>query len=424
MEDYNHLTKPLKSYFYIGCTEWNDIDDNERFKDLTQAFNKGYNLYECLKEHINENGSIGENDAKVALCHLIAVLRYNKSDQRDIDLTQLVLKDNLELKELVELFRVELLLRCSYSTNKDDEQIFSRKFIGGEPVNLYLNRHKMSANNILDMICHPTGYKNISKDWLVDNNPWKTLAKEYQGYDLYSTTRTFVVEADRELLELYNNCKKNDNHKYHLEIPAEPWQGNPLKAKIIILSLNPGWQEKNNKDIALEISKKGSIAEAVFVEKQKTLLFDTEGFFPRNKELADAISLIGENYWRGDDKKVGRLSVLKPDAMNEFDFYKKFAIVQYCAYTSKEYGGGFDKRKYLPTQIYTKELIRYIAYNRSDVKFVILRAEDKWKNLLDADVWQTMLPNTIIAKYPIQQRLNKANLGEDNFEELMNIIKE
>lgn len=126
MKGYSKLTKPLKSYFYIGCTEWNDIDDNERFKDLTQAFNKGYNLYECLKEHINENGSISENDAKDALSHLITVLRYNKSDQRDIDLTQLVLIDNLELKELVELFRVELLLRCSYYTNKNEEQIFSR----------------------------------------------------------------------------------------------------------------------------------------------------------------------------------------------------------------------------------------------------------------------------------------------------------
>ena len=43
--------------------------------------------------------------------------------------------------------------------------------------------------------------------------------------------------------------------KYHLEIPAEPWQGNPLKAKIIILSLNPGWQEKNNKDKSLKKKK-------------------------------------------------------------------------------------------------------------------------------------------------------------------------
>lgn len=424
MKDCSILTKPLKHYFYIGSTEWNDIDDNERFKDLTLAFNKGYNLYECLREHINEKGSISENDAKDALCHLITVLRYNKSDQRDIDLTQLVLEDNLGLKEMVELFRVELLLRCSYLTDRKGKQIFSRKFISGEPVYLYLNRHKKSANSIKEIICHPTGYKNISKDWLINNNPWETIAKEYQGYDLYSTTRIFAVEADIELLELYNNCKKNNNHKYHLEIPAEPWQGNPLKAKIIILSLNPGWQEKYNKDIALEISKRGNIAEAVFKEKQKTLLFEADAFSPRNKEITDAISLIGGNYWKGDDKKAGRLSVLKPDGMNDFDFYKKFAVVQYCAYTSKEYGGGFDKGKYLPTQIYTKELIRYIAYNRPDVKFVILRAEDKWKNLLDADVWETMLPNTIIAKYPIQQRLSKANLGEDKFEVIMSIIKE
>ena len=143
---------------------------------------------------------------------------------------------------------------------------------------------------------------------------------------------------------------------------------------------------------------------------------------PYQKETADAINLLSENYWKGDGKKTGRLSVLKPDTMDEFEFYKKFAVVQYCAYTSKEYGGGFHKGEFLPSQRFTKDLIRYIAYNRSDVKFVILRAEDKWKNLLDADVWYTMLPNTIIAKYPIQQRFNKANLGAKEFEELMDII--
>ena len=424
MEYYNNLTKPLKSYFYIGSTEWNDIDDNERFMDFTLAFNKGCNLYETLDDYINEYGSFGEENAKSALCRFIAVLRYNKSNQRDIGLTQLILENNLGLKELTELFRVELLLRCSYLTDRNGKQIFSRKFISGEPVYLYINRNKKSTNSIKEIVCHPTGYKEINKNWLIENNPWRTLAQEYQGYDLYSTTRTFTVESDKELLELYNNTKKNDNHKYHLEIPAEPWQGNPLTAKIIILSLNPGWKEKYNKEIALEISKKSNIAEAVFKEKQRTLLFEAEGFFPYDKKIVDAISLIGENYWRGDDKKAGRLSVLKPDTMDEFDFYKKFAVVQYCGYTSKEYGGGFDNGKYLPTQIYTKELIRYIAYNRPDVKFVILRAEDKWKNLLDTDVWETMLPNTIIAKYPIQQRLSKTNLGEDKFEELMSIIKE
>ena len=416
------LPKPLKSYFYIGCTEWNDIDDNERFMDITLAFKKGFNLNQCLEECIGECSSIDENEAKRALCYFISILRYRKSQQQDIILTEQVLEVNLELKELSELFRIELLLRYSCVTNKEGENTFVQTFISGEPVALYLNKHKKDTQEIKDIICHPTGFKRIDEEWLKNNNPWCQLALSYHGYDLYSTTRTFVAEEDRELLEQYNKNKKNENHHYHLEIPAAPWQGNPLKAKIIILSLNPGWQEKYNKDIAIEFGNNGRIAEAIFKEKQRTLLFEAEGFFPDHQETAEAISRLGENYWKGDDNTKGRLSVLKPDAMNEFEFYKKFSVVQYCAYTSKEYGGGFHKEKYLPTQKYTKELIRYIAYNRPDVKFIILRAENKWKELLDTDVWYTMQPNTIIAKYPIQQRFNKSNLGEKEFEELMDII--
>ena len=143
----------------MGSTEWNEIDNNDRFKDFTLAFCTGFNLYKYLEECISDCGSISENDAKSALSHFIASLRYNKRDQRDIDLTQLVLEDNLGLKELVELFRVELLLRCSYCTDRNGEQIFLRKFMNGKPVHLYLNRHKMSTKNIKEIICHPTGYK-------------------------------------------------------------------------------------------------------------------------------------------------------------------------------------------------------------------------------------------------------------------------
>lgn len=414
------LPKPWKSYFCPNCTEWNEIDDSERFMDLTLALNDGFKLFECLEEHINEYESFRERDVREAMCHFIQTLRYQKSSKNDRELTELVLDENLNLRELIELFRVELLMRYSYKANKDGKLIFSQRFITGEPVSSYLNKHQKTANEIRDLICHPTGWKETSEESLRANNPWNSLALTYQGYDLYSTTRTFAVDADRELLVRYNEMKKNEHHKYHLEIPAEPWQGNPLKAKIIILSLNPGWQEKYNKEVALTFHAHTS--ESIFMEKKRTLLFEAEGFFPYQKETADAINLLSGNYWKGDGKKTGRLSVLKPDTMDEFEFYKKFAVVQYCAYTSKEYGGGFHKGEILPSQRFTKDLIRYIAYNRSDVKFVILRAEDKWKNLLDADVWYTMLPNTIIAKYPIQQRFNKANLGAKKFEELMDII--
>ena len=395
------LPHPLKAYFFSGSSEWNEIDDEERFMDLTFALDNGFNLLECVDD------SIRECDMKTALCHLIASLRYRRSRLKERQETTSILT-SLTLKELANLFRVELLMRFSYQTDEEGYLTFFQKYIGNSPLTP-------------DFVCRPTGWHEVTEESIVQDNPWRPLAETYQGHDLYSTTRKFFMDADWDLLNQYSETKKNENHKYHLEIPAEPWQGNPLKAQIIILSLNPGWQEECNKGVAETLPKQ--MREEVFKEKQRTLLFQAEGFFPFRKDVTDAISRVGENYWRGDGNKKGRLSVLKPDSMDEFEFYKKFAVVQYCAYTSKEYGGGFKDRAYLPSQKFTKELIRHIAYNRQEVKFVILRAKDKWENLLDPDVWQTMRPNTIIAKYPIQQRLSEGNLGEKEFEELMKIIK-
>ena len=395
------LPRPLKAYFFIGSSEWNEIDDEERLMDLTFALDNGFNLLECVDD------SIRECDMKTALCHLIASLRYRRSRLKERQETTSILT-GLALKELVNLFRVELQMRFSYQTDGEGNLTFFQKHIGNSPLTP-------------DFVCRPTGWHEVTEERIVQDNPWRPLAETYQGHDLYSTTRKFFMDADWDLLNQYNETKKNENHKYHLEIPAEPWQGNPLKAQIIILSLNPGWKEKYNKDAAEKLQPQ--IAEEVFKEKQRTLLFQAEGFFPFRKDVTDAISRVGENYWRGDGNKKGRLSVLKPGSMDEFEFYKKFAVVQYCAYTSKEYGGGFKDRAYLPSQKFTKELIRHIAYNRPEVKFVILRAADKWKNLLDPDVWHTMRPNTIIAKHPIQQRFSGGNLGEKEFEEIQKIIK-
>ena len=58
------LPKPWKSYFCPNCTEWNEIDDSERFMDLTLALNDGFKLFECIEEHINEYESFRERDVR------------------------------------------------------------------------------------------------------------------------------------------------------------------------------------------------------------------------------------------------------------------------------------------------------------------------------------------------------------------------
>ncbi len=65
----------------------------------------------------------------------------------------------------------------------------------------------------------------------------------------------------------------------------------------------------------------------------------------------------------------------------------------------------------LPSQELTKKLIRYLAYEREDVVFVIMRSAAKWKELLDADVWEKMQSRLIVNKN-MSQSLSENNLGK------------
>ena len=76
----------------------------------------------------------------------------------------------------------------------------------------------------------------------------------------------------------------------------------------------------------------------------------------------------------------------------------------------------------LPSQELTKKLIRYLAYEREDVVFVIMRSAAKWKKLLDADVWEKMQSRLIVNKN-MSQSLSENNLGKKNFNMLIERLK-
>ena len=67
-------------------------------------------------------------------------------------------------------------------------------------------------------------------------------------------------------------------------------------------------------------------------------------------------------------------------------------------------------------------LVRYLAYEREDVVFVIMRSAAKWKELLDADVWEKMQSRLIVNKN-MSQSLSENNLGKKNFNMLIEYLK-
>ena len=129
----------------------------------------------------------------------------------------------------------------------------------------------------------------------------------------------------------------------------------------------------------------------------------------------DALNEIGDYYWYNN---INRLNI---NHQKEYEFFRNFAIVQYCAYTSVSFKD-FPRGVVLPSQELTKKLIRYLAYEREDVAFVIMRSAAKWKELLDADVWEKMQSRLIVNKN-MSQSLSENNLGKKNFNMLIERLK-
>lgn len=412
------LSKPLEQYFYFDGNEFDYICTDKKFSEISKAINNGLDLYKFIKENINRNPTINENIIKCTIAKYISTLRYGTDGHMyddDRKITETVLSENLNLQSMVELFTTELQIRYFSSKDNTNNISYYKKLIN--PVKISnCNKEELSNNEeIIATICHSTGWHEVQEKDIIGKNPWKELAKEYiKSEQLYSDTYKFALKEDLPIIDKYNNSKKHKVCRYHLEIPAEPWRGNPLKAKIIILSLNPGWKEECNKNIALRLDT--NIRKAILKDKSDTLTLKVNSFMPNNKDIIKALTELDNDYW------TKRLDALNIKNINKETFYENFALIQYCAYASERYGGQFENGKLLPSQIFLKELIRYLVYHRREIKFIMLRAEDKWKQLLDPDVWYMLQPRLIRGKNYRQQYLTKNNIGENNYNKLVDLI--
>ena len=67
-------------------------------------------------------------------------------------------------------------------------------------------------------------------------NPWLEFVKNLDDNNL-------VLEQEKEIIEKFNNST-NETYKVHTEIMPAPFMGNVLTSPIVLLTLNPGYDEK------------------------------------------------------------------------------------------------------------------------------------------------------------------------------------
>ena len=423
----------IKAYVDDYCHEFGQTDTDTKLMHLLYVADKGFDILSHIREFLDNHPEIAQDSIKQTLAYFVSHLRYPEGDRYVDDQFAMAnfLKETLSLEKVLDLLMMEIRLRFSYT--EDDKSVnFTQKYLRWD--SLASLKKSLKSEELPKCMVNPTGYYSVSESDIVKENLWPTLVGEYMRSHWYNENIKIVYPNpyEEQVIDEFNRNAKED-YKYVLGAPAEPWRGNPLKAKVVILSLNPGFKLGVNDNVQYERYR--APLEDAMAELINTLSFQVRGLLTPQESYVksheefkekysmegsqvlcgDALNEIGDYYWYNN---INRLNI---NHQKEYEFFRNFAIVQYCAYTSVSFKD-FPRGVVLPSQELTKKLIRYLAYEREDVVFAIMRSAAKWKELLDADVWEKMQSRLIVNKN-MSQSLSENNLGKKNFNMLIEYLK-
>ena len=378
-----------RTYFdWIG-TEFNYNSKEQKLLDIGYLLSTGYDVRSEIHATYREHLSVTEDDVKRTLNILLAELWGGRLDT---------------VESMHEFWTIDRII----------DEFFS-----------HLLRYYHLPNDTSKSHYLKDPMDQTVQD-LKETNGWEKVVAEFHGnaalYDL--SGKEYIYPGDEEFIHEFNDTHK-DNERFVLNTVPYPWLGNPLKAKVIILSQNPGWVEPAGRVIPLMLQREPRIAEEVMGFFRHTYRLESNSFMPEdwNKNLGfsarDAYNAMGDWYWKK------RLHFLTDVGVNEEALYDNIAIIQFIPYSSISF---FPLKRgiILPSQIFTRRLIDYIRLNNPETIFIVPRAVNLWREFL-GNKWVSLesdrriithLPNTYRAQY-----ISPNCIGSIEFENVVNIFK-
>lgn len=410
----------MRAYIDSNSYEFKYLTIEDKLCNLGFAVTRGMNLYAEIKQDISEHMKSlqyqsYEYNAKQSLFSYIDYLR-----ESEVGLSQILFKQkDVDLMLLVDLFVEELLLRYNEYPNINTKEYivnfvsipidyisisnrFNLQSINGRQ--LYSNYLLTSQESISKAI--------ISKDYILYLNRWKELLPKLSGYELYFPY-DLVYPGDEDYVLTYNEAKRDKpNKQFILNIPPEPWTGNILNSRLIVLSLNPGYVEHLNKNLANMF--RPQMAEEIMEDKRKVLLMEGSTF-----DYYEPTRILGDYYWR---KNILPLGTAVYGEQNKEKIFNQISLCQYFAYTSSD---SPSIKSLFPSQKYTKMVLLYLATSVKYVKFLVLRAAAKWKILMGEGLWNYLLDNNrlLVSEHYRSQCLTEKNVGVENYRIIVDHLK-
>ena len=410
---------PERTRIYLDChsDEFNSISIERKICHLGVVVAHGLNLYSVFKAEISRHQKDPrypgfENNAKLSLLGYIAFLREQDDDLK-------FLADSTDSKKLVDVLTDELLLRyreynCNSKNNLevsfvsipiDYKQIESRFDMETSEGTMSYYTYLLTSQETLENV-------SITEDYLKSFSRWKNVGEKLKGYNLYFDEDIIYPGDERLVLEYNVSQKQQANQQLILRIPPEPWTGNILNAKLVLLSMNPGYVEHLNKSLANMF--RNSFAEEIMEDKRRVCMMDGYKF-----DYYEPTRILGAYYWR---KNISPLGIAVYNKQKSDKIFEQVALCQFLAYSSTK---SVNLKELLPSQIFTKIVLFHLATAKKEVKFLVMRAENQWKTLMGEGLWNYLFSHNrlLISEHYRNQSLSEKNIGHDNFHKIVTFLK-
>lgn len=422
------LPNSVRSYIDSCAQEFHEVDTWTKIAQLAYRIKRGADLlpdfiYD-IKRHI-EHPAYGsyEEIAKTSIANYIDQLRIN----RTYDIAATVLPNKMSFAALFQLFTEEILYRYwEQETDFNTVECHFDKVLydSDEIAKRYDEMDSKTANREF------TKYISTSRETLCNievdeysirkKNEWSLLAEELYGYTLWSDKEEDerIYPGDAPFLHSFNE-KTDPRYQYVVGVPPMPFSGNILRAKVVMLTLNPGYIEDVNKTkcMALHAAEK----EQLLCLMKRALHLDGCGIY----DDYECSRIQGDYYWERALPNLALEAYDRPSTEKCHPIFEDVAFLQLIGYHSIKfkYAVGI---KHLPFTIFLHLLVKYLA-TKTDKTFLVLRSEKLWEEIMGEELWNKLIvEGRIITKghKGMAQAISRGKIKKNNgYDKLVNILK-
>ena len=388
-----HLPKTYRVYFDSLCDEYKRYSKENKLLDLAYVITHGFDVKEAVKSILVSHPHVSTHDIQRAIWSLTAAVNHvdsigDRGNSLDTDIDILI----------------EDLLRC----------------------------YRLPLDNSIPHYLEEN-FRHVDEITLYVANGWEIASQNVNDCQMYKDDDFVFYPGDDELLQNYHQ-KDFDSGNIGQIFPVgpcpEPWYGNPMTAKIIILGDMPRSDDFIDRCANVILSFEPSLMEEEQTMVRKWMSLDGNGIYD-SKEFGQSGICAGDAYnsvtYRHWIDELRNLSwKLKIDEQNLMD--------QVCVINANAYYavGGHDPlvSGLLPSQYYLRILINYLINNKSGERPLFLipstGLHKVWKKVLG--YWienEVMLSNELILidQPNIKLKLTPELIGKNNIKNLLRKIK-